>query len=258
MPIDRNDTGAIARLTINNPARLNALDPAMRAELIAHLQDIRADENLRCLIITGAGGSFCSGADVSQPKGKRDVRTARHIIRTNAHTYISLLHDLEIPVIAAVRGHAAGVGWSIALASDVVLAADDAKFTSAFGRIGLAPDGGLVWHLMRAAGIYAAKDIVFGARTITAQEALALRLVTRIVPQADLMAEAEALAESYASGPTFAIALAKKQMHNALFPSMTTFLEHEALMQPALHTTDDAVEGAAAFREKRKARFTGR
>jgi 2-(1,2-epoxy-1,2-dihydrophenyl)acetyl-CoA isomerase len=259
MPIDRTDEeGGIVRLTINKPERLNALDVDMRQELIGHLRDIRGDEGVRCLILTGAGGSFCSGADVSKSRGKRDVRTARHMIRNNAHQYITLLNDLEIPVIAAVRGNAAGVGWSIALTADFILAADNARFTAAFGRIGLAPDGGLVWHLARATSLYVAKDIVFTTRTVHVDEALQKGLVTRIVPDADLMDEAMKLARSLAAGPTFAVALAKKQIHNALLPSIASFLEWEALMQPALHTTDDSVEGASAFREKRKAKFTGR
>lgn len=259
MPIDRvNEEGGIVRLVINQPERLNALNVEMRRELVAHLRDIRLDEDVRCLILTGAGASFCSGADVSHSKGKRDVRTARHMIRNNAHQYVTLLNDMEIPVISAVRGNAAGVGWSIAMTADFVLASDTARFTSAFGRIGLAPDGGLVWQLARATGILVAKDIVLTTRTIAAEEALRMGFVTRVVPDAGLMDETMKLARSLAAGPTFAMALAKKQIHNALLPSMPSFLEWEALMQPALHTTDDAVEGPAAFREKRKAKFTGR
>ena len=258
MPVDREDRGSIVWLTMNNPSRLNALSMPMRLELIGHLRDIRADQNVRCLVITGAGTSFCAGADISDSHGVRDYRSARHTIRNASQVYIPLLTDLEIPVIAAVRGHAAGVGWSIALAADVIVAADNAKFTSAFGRIGLAPDGGLVWHLMRAVGIYAAKDIVLRARTIDATEARSLGLVTQLVSQEELQDAVETIAKEYANGPTVATAMAKKQFHNAMFPPMSAFIEQEALMQPGLHTTEDSVEGPIAFREKRKPVFKGR
>lgn len=258
MPLERTDENGIVKLTLRNPGRLNAIDEEIRTDLVTQLRDIRADPDPRCLIITGAGGQFCAGADISNSKSKRDIATSRRRIRHGAHSYIALINDLEIPVIAAVEGNAAGVGWSLALACDLILAADNARFTAAFGRIGLAPDGGLSWHLMRAAGIYAAKDIVLNARTIDAEEALRLHLVTRVIRQADFTAEITDQARALAEGPTFAMALAKKQMHFALSPQVSEFLEHEALMQPVLHTTEDSVEGPKAFREKRKPRFTGR
>lgn len=260
MPVKRSDEGGVVWLTFDRPDRLNALDEPMRHEFIAHLRDIRADEGPRCLVLTGAGGAFCSGADVKNMGGAtpRDFRGQRHVIRHNAHNYLSLLADLDIPVIAAVDGHAAGVGWSIALACDAIIAADSARFTAAFGRIGLAPDGGLVWHLARACGQYAAKDIILGARTVTADRALELGLVTQVVPAADLTATSRTLADEYARGPTFAMALAKRQFQLAMGPSLGSFFEHEALMQPALHSTADFREGTAAFKEKRRPRFSGR
>ncbi|MDF1856489.1 enoyl-CoA hydratase-related protein [Pseudooceanicola sp.] len=258
MPIQRHDDGGITRLTLDRPERMNAMDPEMREQLLENLMDIRSDPSRRALVITGAGGHFCTGADVqAMGERKRGFKTGRMMIRNSAHRYVALIQDLDIPVIASVPGHAAGVGWAIALAADVILAAPQARFTAAFVRIGLAPDGGLVWQLARALGQYAAKEIVLTGRTVEAEEAGRLGLVTRVVADGALETETQAMAERLASGPTLALAMAKRQFMAAQSPGFVPFLENEALMQPVMQLTEDNAEGIAAFREKRKAQFKG-
>jgi len=165
-----------------------------------------------------------------------------------------LLHALEKPVIAAVRGHAVGIGMSLALGCDIMLASDTAKFGQTFRRIGLAPDGGGIWYLARRLPLNIAKELVFTGRVIDAAEAKSLGLVNHVYPDAELMDRARAMAE----GPTFALGLSKKLFHVATAPSMEDYLEYEAFVQPSLQQSEDHREGVAAFREKRKPKFIGR
>jgi 2-(1,2-epoxy-1,2-dihydrophenyl)acetyl-CoA isomerase len=157
-----------------------------------------------------------------------------------------------------VRGPAVGIGWSVALACDLVVAAKSARFSQIFQRIGLAPDGGAIWFLTRRIGMAKAKELVFSARFVEAEEALALGLVNFVVEDDELEAKAAALAADLAAGPTFALGLAKKLFDAAVSPSLDQYLEIESLVQPQLHHTQDNAEGMAAFREKRPPKFVGR
>ena len=152
-----------------------------------------------------------------------------------------------------MRGPAVGIGWSIALACDLVVASKTARFSQIFRRIGLAPDGGAIWFLTRRIGMPKAKELVFSARL-----ALALGLVNHVVEDDQLMSKTEELAAELAEAPTFALGLAKKLFHAAVGPSLEDYLEIESMVQPQLHMTADNAEGVAAFREKRKPKFTGR
>jgi 2-(1,2-epoxy-1,2-dihydrophenyl)acetyl-CoA isomerase len=259
MSVDVSLTGAVATIVLNRPEKLNALTLEMRRDLADAFLRLRYDEAVRAIVITGAGRAFCSGADVDRMAGQhRDLRADRERMQSGAHTFIAAIHAIEKPVIAAVRGPAVGIGWSIALACDLVVASETARFSQIFRRIGLAPDGGAIWFLSRLLGVAKAKELVFTARFVEAEEALALGLVNRVVEDDRLMAEADALAAELAEAPTFALGLAKKLFHAALGPSLEQYLEVESLVQPQLHHTADNAEGVAAFREKRPPKFIGR
>lgn len=257
MSVDLIVEGAVAKVVLNRPEKLNALSWEMRQQLREHLERLRFDDAIRAIIITGEGRGFCSGADVGRMQ-RGGLRAEREKLQQGSHTYLRVLHAIEKPVIAAVRGPAVGIGWSIALACDLVVASETARFAQVFRRLGLAPDGGAVWLLTRRIGLARAKELVFTARFVDVQEALSLGLVNYVVPDGELMTKAEALATDLASGPTFALGLAKKLFHMASGPSYEEFLDYEAFVQPQLDNTEDHREGVAAFREKRTPHFKGR
>ncbi len=251
MSVDLTVEGAVAKVVLNRPEKLNALSVEMRESLCEHFARLRYDDAVRVVIVTGAGRGFCSGADVDRMAGQHhDLRGGRQRLQQGGHTFIRALHAIEKPVIAAVRGPAVGIGWSIALACDLVVASKTARFSQIFRRIGLAPDGGAIWFLTRRLGMAKAKELVFTARFVEAEEALALGLVNHVVDDDQLMAKTEALAADLAEAPTFALGLAKKLFHAAVGPSLDEYLDIESLVQPQLHMTADNAEGVAAFPRK--------
>ena len=259
MSVDLTIEGAVAKVVLNRPDKLNALTIDMRQSLCDYFAQLRFDDKVRAIIVTGAGRGFCSGADVDRMAGQpHDLRADRERMQQGGHTFIRTLHAIEKPVIAAVRGPAVGIGWSIALACDLIVASKTARFSQIFRRIGLAPDGGAIWFLTRRIGMLKAKELVFSARFVEAEEALALGLVNYVVEDDELMSKTDQLAGELAEAPTFALGLAKKLFHAAVGPSLEEYLEIESMVQPQLHMTADNAEGVAAFREKREPKFTGR
>jgi 2-(1,2-epoxy-1,2-dihydrophenyl)acetyl-CoA isomerase len=256
MPVDLHIEGPIAKVVLNRPERLNALTWDMRQQLREHFTELRFNDAVRAIIVTGEGRAFCTGADVGGME-RRDLKGEREKLQQGSHAYLRVLTAIEKPVIAAVRGPTVGVGWSLAMACDLIVASQTARFSQVFRRIGLAPDGGAIWFLTRRIGLARAKELVFTARFVEAPEALALGLVNDVVPDEELMTKAEALAADLASGPTFAFGMAKKMfaMANA---SYEEFLNVESLVQPQLGQTEDHREGVAAFKEKRPPNFKGR
>ena len=249
--------GAVATITLNRPEKKNALTVEMREGLIAHFQRVRFDDEVRAVVLTGAGEAFCSGADVDR-MGDTDGRAARQRLQKLSHAYMRILHSIEKPVIAAVRGHAVGIGWSLALGCDIVMASETAVFSQIFRRIALGPDGGAIWYLTQRLGMNLAKELVFTARMVGAEEAGRMGLVNHVVPDGELMARTMAMARDLAEGPTFMLGLAKKLFHMAPSMSLEDYLEMEAMVQPQLGRSVDHQEGKAAFKEKRKPRFIGR
>jgi 2-(1,2-epoxy-1,2-dihydrophenyl)acetyl-CoA isomerase len=230
-------------------------DPMWDA-LHAHLATIAADEAIRAVILTGAGRAFCSGGDVTG-MAKSDIVSGRARSQRR-HRAVMALYSLEKPVIAAVRGAVYGIGNALALACDIVVASDTAKFSMAFKKVGVVPDGGAIFFLTQNLGLARAKELVYTARAVPAAEALAMGLVARVVPDDKLESEARALAAEMAESATYALALAKKMFHSLYVPTLEQLLEMETLASGAARLTHDHQEGVAAFKEKRAPRFLGK
>lgn len=257
--IQLDRSGSVAVLTLNRPDRLNACPPQMANEIFAATRDLG---DARALLMKGEGRAFCSGADLA---GGRDADEA---IKPGDRSYTALqsaynpmvtqLWNLPVPVVSAVRGPAAGIGCSIALAADFTLAAQSGYFLQAFVNIGLVPDGGSSWILPRLTGLAQATRMMMLGEKIGAEEAERIGLIYKCVSDDDLDAEALALAERLASGPTVALAQMKANLRAGLQSDYASALIREAEGQRIAGSTEDAREGTSAFIEKRKARFSGK
>ncbi|MES2184562.1 MAG: enoyl-CoA hydratase-related protein [Pseudomonadota bacterium] len=247
----------MARIVINRPERKNALANTMRQELAEAFRQADADDEVRAVILTGTGDTFCAGADVTKMV-PLDVKASRNKLQRTSHALIHALYHIEKPVIAAVRGSTVGIGLSMMLACDLVIASETSRFSCVFARRGLAPDSGAVFFLSRLIGLARARELVFTARFFSADEAARMDIVTRVVKDTDLESAAQELAHTLAEQPTYALAMAKKMFQFSLSPPLDHFLEYEALIQPQIHQTQDFREGIASFSEKRPARFVGR
>jgi 2-(1,2-epoxy-1,2-dihydrophenyl)acetyl-CoA isomerase len=245
----------VATFTLNRPDSLNALNATMRSELLAALKAVRRDDAARAVVLTGEGRGFCSGADLQGGSGEREFR---RVLTTEYNPLIAAIRDLPKPVIAAVNGVAAGAGVSLALACDLVWAAEEARFIQAFVKIGLVPDSGSTRTLVRALGRHRAAELIFTGEPLSAAEAHAAGLVNRVVPGAELAAAVATLAAALAAGPTRAIGFAKRLINQAEDDSLEASLAMEAGLQELAGRTEDHAEGVAAFGEKREPRFVGR
>jgi len=248
--------GAVARVTLNRPERLNALTDAMRDRVSALFTELGQDDSVRSVILDAAGRGFCASGDVSN-MGKFTAVSGRHRLKS-AHRMILAIANIEKPVVAAVRGPVAGIGWSMALACDVIVASETAVFSQVFRNVGLVPDGGAIYFLRQVLGVLKAKELVYTARKVPAAEASELGLVTRLVADGELEATATALADDLARGPGFAFAIAKKMFKAMNTPTLETCLDAEAWAQGLALLTEDHGEGARAFLEKRKPDFNAR
>ena len=251
----REQDGGVAILTLNRPEALNALNSALRHELLSAVNAARKDQSTRAVVIAGAGRGFCAGADL---RGGSTEREFRRVLNAEYNPLIAAIRTLPKPVVAAVNGVAAGAGVSLALAADFVVAAEDARFVPAFNRIGLVPDSGLARTLVRGIGRHRAMEILLGERQLTAGDARDLGLVSVVVPAAKLNEAARELARRLASGPTLAVGLTKRLLNAAEDATLTDALASEAALQELAGRSEDHAEGVAAFGEKRDPRFSGR
>lgn len=256
----------IAWITLNRPDVKNALTPDQRDEVIRHLEAASADIAVRAVVISGSGGSFCSGADLRasrppplRPDGapERAQGDVARTIATGAQRLIASVLDCEKPVIASVDGVAAGIGAHLAFACDLVIASEDARFIEVFVRRGLVPDGGAAYLLVRLIGPQKAKELVFFGGDVRAADACEMGLVNRVVPAADLETTTREWASLLALGPTRTIALAKKLINGAHDVDRATALAAEAAAQELNMTTADAQEGVRSFVERREPGFKG-
>ena len=255
MTITIDKQGAVAIVTLDRPQTKNAITQEMRGQLYGAFEDLARDYDVRAVVLTGAGGDFCSGMDVTG-MGKGGVTGSMDRMYT-LNRIAKAIYSLKKPTIAAVPGVCVGVGFSYALACDIVLAGEQARFAAIFRNIALAPDGGLVWHLRQLLGVQKAKELVYSGRIIRADEAVAAGIAYEKVAQDSLMDRAMELAESFASGPTIAMGMAKRQFELSWNTGFEQYLELEASIQPLMSRTEDHEEGLLAFREKRKPKFRG-
>lgn len=253
-------TDGVAVVTLDQSASLNAFSTPMQRELAALIASTAEDASVRALVLTGAGRAFCAGGDIREMERAEQPSTldGRNNLRRMLTTVLMPLLRLEKPVIAAVNGAAVGAGMNLALAADITLAAESAKFSQAFVKVGLVPDTGGLYLLTRLIGMSRAKELCFTGRTIGAAEALALGLVNRVLPAADLMPAALELANELARGATAAIGLTKSLLHMATTSTLDEMAEFEAYAIAVMLSTEDHREGIRAFREKRPPVFIGR
>jgi 2-(1,2-epoxy-1,2-dihydrophenyl)acetyl-CoA isomerase len=252
--------GGAARIELNRPQKMNAWDATLSRDLLAALAHVADDDTLRAVLLTGAGRGFCSGADLSagfdtNDDGQPDLQRSLH---ERYHPVITGIRELPKPVVAAVNGGAVGVGCSLALACDLVLAAESAYFLLAFVNIGLVPDGGSSAFIPARAGLTRALEMALLGERVHGPQALDWGLVNAVHPDDELAAAANALVGRLAAGPTRSYAGAKRQLNAWAYGRLADQLELEAAVQQEQATTRDFVEGVTAFLQKRTPAFEGR
>lgn len=246
----------VLTITLNRPDVLNAVNDLLAKELQDALRQGARDAAVRCLILTGAGRGFCSGADLRDRAGAST--SYREHLQATFNPVILAIRTMEKPVLAAVNGVAAGAGCSLALAADVRVASDRASFIELFSRIGLVPDSGSTWFLPRLVGLGKAFEMTYTADPVDASEALRIGLVNRVVPHDELISKTMELAGRLAAGPTKAYGLTKRAITYALGATLEQALEYEAHVQDVAGATADHREGVAAFLAKRQPKYEGR
>jgi 2-(1,2-epoxy-1,2-dihydrophenyl)acetyl-CoA isomerase len=253
--VETSRDGAVLTITLNRPEKLNAFNGAVHKALAAALKEARADD-VRAVVITGAGRAFCVGQDLTEFQDSAGDIAER--LRATYHPNVLAIRALEKPVIAAVNGVAAGAGMSFACACDVRLAADTASFVPAFIRIGLVPDSGGTFFVTRLLGYARAFEWLCSGRTLSAAEAHAWGLANEVVGANDLAGRAAELAAQLAALPTQAIGMTKRLLDRAGRATLDEQLEWEAQLQAAATKSEDFAEGVQAFLEKRDPTFKGR
>ncbi len=253
----------VATVTLNRPEALNALSDDMVAALVEVMTRVEADEAVRCVVLRGAGDHFMAGGDIKGFHGRITETPAERSAHFRAkihklHPAIVAMRRMPKPVIASLRGAAAGFGLSLALATDLAIAADDAFFTLAYCRIGTSPDGGSSYHLPRIVGLRKAMEIALLGDRFDAATALRLGLVNWVVPTADLEAETAKLAARLAGGPGHALGETKALLNASLDNPLEAQLALEVESFASCAATEDFAEGVTAFVEKRSAIFTGK
>lgn len=247
----------VATITLNRPDVFNAFNDEQSYELQDALKQAQKNTEVRVVVLTGAGKAFCSGQDlkaIADNTGKRDLSESLH---KRYNPIIRAMRNLPKPIIARVNGVAAGAGCSLALAADLVVAAESAKFIEVFVNVGLVLDSGSSYFLPRLVGSARAFEMSTMASKVSAQQAYEWGMVNKVVPEAELDAAVTSYTDYYKAAPTKAIAMMKKMLNKSFHSDLDTMLEYEAYCQKIAGDSTDYKEGVAAFNEKRKPNFTG-
>jgi 2-(1,2-epoxy-1,2-dihydrophenyl)acetyl-CoA isomerase len=257
--IDLTTEGPAARILLNRPEALNAWNEQFGLDLLDGVRQVAHDDSLRALMITGAGRGFSSGADLKEQRGGTDggVPDLSARLREVYHPIITGLREMPKPVVAAVNGPAVGIGCSLALAADLIVAAESAYFLLAFVNVGLVPDGGSTAFLPARIGYARAAEMAMLGERVPAAQALDWGLVNRVVPDDRLEEEAAELLDKLATGPTLSYAGSKRLLNRRMYADLAGQLEAEAEAQRNQGHSRDFIEGVMAFVEKRPAKFTG-
>jgi 2-(1,2-epoxy-1,2-dihydrophenyl)acetyl-CoA isomerase len=256
--------GAAATVQLNRPQALNAWNRQLGLDLLAALEDVAGDDDVRAVMLTGAGRGFSSGADLRDLTGAEEERTAQglpdveKVLSERYHPIITLVRTMPKPVLAAVNGPAVGIGLSLALAADLVLARESAYFLLAFVNIGLVPDGGSSLFVPSRVGLARAAEMALLGERVPARRALEWGLINRVAADDAFEEEARALLERLAQGPTRSYAGTKRQLNRWLYAGMDEQLAFEASVQQEMVASGDFAEGVGAFVAKRQATFEGR
>ena len=248
-----------AEITLNRPDRLNSFNDEMHLALCKALKGAR-DNGMRAVLLTGAGRGFCAGQDLGDrdPSKLTSPPDLGATVRKFYAPLVRLIRSLEFPVVCAVNGVAAGAGANLALACDVVLAAQSAKFIQSFSKVGLIPDTGGSWHLPRLLGEARAKGLAFTAQPLPAQQAEDWGLIWKALPDEDLMPAARDMTAGFANGPTLGLGLSKLAIQAAAVDTLEDHLDLEAQYMKTCGESADYAEGVSAFLEKRAANFKGK
>ena len=253
--------GGVVTVTIDRPEVMNAMTGKMFTEFGRIFRDLNTDDTVRCVVVTGAGGNFCSGADVGgQSLRATGADTATPALRNLRMIKASAqaLHECQHPVVAKVRGIAVGAGLNLALGCDLVYASDNARFSEIFARRGISLDFGGSWVLPRRIGLHRAKELALLAEVIDAAEADRIGLVNRIIPDDELDVHVDDVVARIVAGPPLALSMSKARLNHGVETSMSQALEAEAASQAANFGTEDSREAGRAWIEKRSPEFKGR
>jgi len=252
----------VATITLNRPERMNTISHRMLNELSGRLVAADADPDVRVVILTGTGRAFCAGLDLAEAtRGSGDGVASGARVMTNLdlrETPPTVLFNMGTPTICALNGSAAGYGMDTALGCDIRLMASGAKMAAAFTKRGILPESGGTWFLPRLIGWSKAAELIFTGRTLSADQCVEMGLASRVVPEAELMAEAHALAAEIAANAPLAVQASKRMMRMGLDETFNDHVHHVFLQLLPLLRTEDAKEGMRAFMEKRPAKFEGR
>jgi 2-(1,2-epoxy-1,2-dihydrophenyl)acetyl-CoA isomerase len=249
--------GAVATITLDRPAALNALTIPMKYELLEALEAVRDDAAVRAVVLTGAGRAFCAGQDLKE-RLEPAAPSLGEELRERYNPIVRAMRSLPKPIVGAINGVAAGAGMSLALACDLRVAADGASFVLAFGKLGLIPDSGATWLLPRLVGPALAAELALLNQPLPSGRALELGLVTKVVSADFVLADAQAMAAELAAGAPIGIALTKQALNEAWDRNLDDALEAEAAWQDHAGATEDHAEGLAAFVGKQPPAFRGR
>jgi 2-(1,2-epoxy-1,2-dihydrophenyl)acetyl-CoA isomerase len=249
---------AVATITLNRPGARNALNMDVKIRLAEILAEVRDDQTVRAVVLTGAEGSFCAGGDVVEMELNDSPRTSRARLTKLLEEVAIALAELEKPTIAAVEGHAHGAGLSLALACDIMIVSEDAQLSCAFAKVGLVPDCGALYFLPRRLPINVAKELVFTGRRVKGSEAATLGLANQAVVPGSAAAVAKQLAQELAQGATVALGLSKRLLEAATSMTLRELAQVEAFAQAVTYSTEDHLAARAAFRAKSAPSFAGR